>query len=273
MSLLSTECLSVFLSPTELVAVRWRGMPRRIVDKRTYPVNAHDGNDWAGAAEALAAVLRETACKRLRVILSCHFTHYQLVPWRDDLNDAEEELAVVRLGFAETFGDAASRWSIRLSDEAPGAPRVAAAVDTGLIGAIEQTAKAAKARLLSIQPFLAAATNSWRGRFNRGSSSWLVLHEQNRACLALIENGRWRWVRCVRVGADWSERLPELVEHETLLAGTDSAPPTEVLVFAPDNPTLAIRAGTRLPFRSLRLEARRGFSPLSDGQYGFALVG
>ncbi len=272
MSLLSTECLSIFLSPAALVVVRWRGLPQQIVDKRTYPVTAHDGNDWAGAVDALATVLRETACKRVRVILSCHFSHYQLVPWRDDLNDEEEELAVVRMAFAETFGDLAARWNIRMSDEAPGCPRVAAAVDAELIGAIEQAAKAAKARLLSIQPYLTAATNSWRGRFDRGRSSWLVLHEENRACLALIEHGCWRWVRCVRVGADWSEQLPELVEHETLLAGTDAAP-AEVLVFAPDHPTLAVHAGTRMPFHSLRLEARKGFSPLSDGQFGFALVG
>lgn len=272
MSLLSTEKLSIFLSPAELVAVRCRGLSRRVVDKHIYQVSTQGSNEWAGAIEALAVALRDMKCKRLQVILSSHLTHYLLAPWRDDLNDIEEELAVARLAFTDTFGDIAAHWNIRLSDDAPGAPRVAAAVDAGLISAIEQTAKTAQASLLSIQPYLVAATNSWRKHFNQGRSSWLVLHEENRACLALIEHGRWRWLRCMRVGADWPQHLPELIEHETLLAGSDAAP-TEVLVFAPDHPNLAIPTGTRLPFRSLRLEALRGFSPISDGHYGFALAG
>ncbi|MFY9328348.1 MAG: hypothetical protein WAO76_10070 [Georgfuchsia sp.] len=272
MSPLSTESLSVFLSPAELVAVHWRGLPRQIVDKRSYPVTAHAGNDWAGAIEALATVLHETACQRLRVILSCHFTHYLLAPWRDDLNDNEEELAAARLMFADTFGDIAARWSIRLSDEPPGTARVAAAVETELIGAIEQTAKTTKTHLISVQPYLAAAANSWRKHFDQGRTLWLVLQEENRACLALIEQGRWRWIRCVRIGADWPQRLPELVEHEALLANSDAVS-TEVLVFAPGHPELTIPVGTRLPFRQLRLEARTGFSPISDGRFGFALVG
>ena len=272
MSLLSTESLSVFLSPTELVLVRWRGIPRQIVEKRACPVTAINGNGWTGTVEAFANVLREFAGQRLRVILSSHFTHYQLMPWRDDLDDGEEELAVAGLAFTETFGDAAARWRIRLSDEKPGAPRVAAAVEAELLGAIEQAAAAAKTRLVSIQPYLAAAANRWRGHIDSRSSTWLVLHEDYRASLALIEHGRWRWVRCVRVGADWSECLPELVEHEILLAGVAETP-AEVLVFAPANPAPAIRKDTRLPFRNLCLEARKGFSPAHESRFGFALIG
>lgn len=270
MSLLSTESLSVFLAPTEVVAVRWRGLPRQIVDKRRYAVSAPE--TWAGALEAFALALREAACPRVQVTLSSHFTQYQWVPWRDDLKDAEEELAVVRLAFARTFGDAASAWEIRLSDERPGLPRVAAAVDAALLRALEQAAKAVKTRLVSVQPCLIAAANRWRSHFPRGRSAWLVLVEDTRACLALIEDGRWRWVRCVRVGADRMERLQEMVEHEILLAGSAAAPDA-VLVFAPPHASPSFPEGSPLPFRGLELEARRGFAPNSDGQFGFALIG
>jgi hypothetical protein len=271
-SLLSTEHLSIFLSPTELAVVHSRGISKQIVEKRVYPVTSHDDHDWAGAVEVLGNVLRETTCRCIRIILSCHFTQYQLVPWRADLNDSDEELAVVRLSFNATFGESVAGWSIRLSDEPPGVPRVAAAVHNGLLGSIEQTAAATRTRVLSIQPYLAAATNSWCSNFRRDRSTWLILHEECRACMAFIECGRWRWVRCVRVGDDWVERLPELVEYEIMLAGTDAAP-VEVLVFAPSHPVLTVRAGARLPFRSLRLAARPGYSPMSDSQFGFALIG
>ena len=270
MSLLSTECLSVFLSPAEVLTVRWRGLPRQIVEKQRYTVGPREDHDWAWVAETFADILRKGPCQRLRVILSSHFTRYLLVPWRDDLKDREEELAVVRREFSRTYGGEASHWAIRLSDEAPGLTRVAAAIDGAFLDAIEQAAHSARARDVSIQPYLTAAANRWHGHFGQGQSKWLVLLEDKRACLAWIEDTRWRWVRSVRVGADWMEHLPELVGHEILLAGAD-AMPQEVLVFAPD--TLFIPAGSPLPFRSLNLEARKGFSPESDGHFGLALVG
>ena len=272
MSLLSTELLSVFLSPTQVLAVRRRGMSRHIVDKRAQAVAIRTGDGWAAVVDAFAAVLREVRRERVQVILSSHFAHYQLVPWRDDLQDSEEELAVVRLAYGETFGEAAARWSIRLSDESPGRPRIAAALDSGLLDAIRQTAGAAKVRLISMQPYLSAAVNHWRDLFDRSHSRWLVLHEENRVCLALLDQARWRWVRCVRAGADWCERLPDMVEHEIMLAGSGDVS-GEVLVFAPQQPTLSLRTGTRLPFRMLRLASLRGYSPSEDGPYGLALIG
>lgn len=273
MSLLSIEHLAVFVAPTELVLVHWRGIPRRIVDKRTCPVAAGDGDAQAAAAAAFAEALLDTGCRRTRVILSSHFTHYQLLPWRVDLDDVDEEQAYARLLFAETYGDdIAAGWRIGLSDEPPGLPRLAAAVAAELLAALAQAAMAANTRLMSVQPYLVAVANRWRRHLNRRQATWLVLHEDKRACLALIENSRWRWVRCVRVGDDWSERLPEIVEHEIVLAGTESTP-ADVVVFAPTRPTLAIPADTRLPFRQLCLDERQGFSPASDGRFGLALVG
>ena len=38
------------------------------------------------------------------VILSNHFMRYTLVPWRDELSDAEEELAYARHCFTKVYG-------------------------------------------------------------------------------------------------------------------------------------------------------------------------
>ena len=272
MSLLSTELLTVFLSPSRVLAVHWRGLPRRIVEMHSNQIAVRAGDDWAEMLDAFAALLREVGSRRVRVILSAHFAHYQLVPWLDDLQDSEEELAVVRLAFTKTFGDCAARWRISLSDDSPGRPRIAAAIDGELFEAIKQSAQGAGVEVVSMQPYLSAAVNHWRAHFNRNDSRWLVLHEENRVCLALIEQGRWAWVRSLRVGADWAEHLPEMLEHEMLLAGTGDFT-AGVLVFAPYQPLLALPAGTRMPFHSLVPETYPGFSSNDDSSYGLALIG
>ena len=276
MSLLSPETLSVFIAPTELVAVRWRGtfgMRPQIVEKRIAQVDVKSGNSWEAAAQTFAGLLREfSSCRRVRVVLSSHFTQYQLLPWRDDLNDFDEELAVARLAFTQTYGEAAAHWDVRLSDEAPGLARVAAAVDADLLTALQQAAKASKARLDSIEPSLTATVNHWHSLFDRAHTAWLVVHEEGRICVALIEQGRWRWVRNLRTGVDWAESLPTLLDNELLLAGIDNLS-AQALIFSPATPDLAVPANSPWSFRSLRLEASANFSPVTDGRFGFALVG
>jgi hypothetical protein len=252
--------------------VRCHIITRRIIEKRSVAINAVTENNWTAAVDVFSAVLRETACKRIHLILSNHFTQYQLAPWRDDLHDSQEELAVAALSFNETYGEVASRWNIRLSDSPPQEPRLATALENELINALELAAATAKAKLVSVQPYLVAVANHWCDRFERDRNSWLVLYEEDRICLALIEHGQWRWVRCVRAGTDWVERLTELVEHEVLLAGVDSLP-AEVLLFAPGQAELSLPAGGRFSFHSLRLAARPGFSPLTDNPFSLALVG
>lgn len=90
--------------------------------------------------------------------------------------------------------------------------------------------------------------------------------------MALIEAGRWRWVRSVRVDADWSSRLPDLLDNEKLLADADRLP-AHALIYSPVMPELAVPANSSWSFRSLGVEARINFSPVSDGRFGLALVG
>jgi hypothetical protein len=269
---LSPDRLCAFVAPGAVLAVRRRGLRSRIVDKRVFPVAASEGNAPAAAAATLAAALAELKPDSVRLIVSNHFVHYALVPWRDDLKDADEEIAVARLGLVDTFGDEAGGWTIRLSDEAPGRAKVAAALAPDFLAALQQACSAAKLRMNSLQPYLTAAANAFRGHFDRDRSAWLALYEEGRLCLALIEQARWRWVRCMRAGDDWRQQLPDLVENEILLAGAEALP-AQVLVFAPNVTNLAVRSGTRLPFNALRLGAGPGFSPITDAAFSPALLG
>jgi len=273
-SLLSPESLSVFISPSELVALRWRGWRPQIAEKISRPLTPAPEKAWAGAARAFAELLRESpAGRRVRVILSSHFVHYELQPWRADLNDSAEELAIARLAFAQIYAEAAADWQVCLSDEAPGRSKLAAAVDSELLASLEEAATASHNRLLAIQPYLAAAANYWQPGLDRKQARWLVVHEAGRLTLALAENKQWRWIRSLRIGPNWAAELPELLDNESLLAGRDETPTAQALIFAPAHPELALPAGSRWSFRSLQPAPRRNFSPLTDGRFAFALLG
>jgi hypothetical protein len=262
----------VYLAPDAVLAVRWRGLRQRIVDKRRFPISADEASPIAAAVTAFAAALGEMRPRSVRLILSNHFVQFALVPWRDDIKDQDEEIALARIDFVKTYGEAANGWNICLSDEPPGRTKVAAALAPEFLVALQRVAGEANAQLISIQPYLTAGASAFRRHFSKDRTAWLVLHEEGRLCLALIEHGRWRWVRGIRAGSEWRQQLPDLVESEILLAGVESQV-AEVLVFAPTTSELAIRSGTRLPFHSLRLGAATGFSPLTEAAFGPALLG
>jgi len=269
---LSPDLLNVFFAPDGVVAVARRGWRGRVGEKRSYPAAVAAGEAWTGAMTSFSTALGEFACPRVRVILSNHLVNYQLQPWREDLEDDDEEVALARMSLVGTYGHVADTWTVRLSDQPPAQTRIAAAIDTELLASLGAAVRGGGFRLVSVEPYLAAGVNTWRRQFGRQRSVWLALHEPGRLCLSLIERGHWRWLRSVRVGDDWRECLPDLIEDEVLLAGAEALP-AEVLVFAPATPELSMRAGTRLPFRSLLLEARRGFSPLADAAFAPALIG
>jgi hypothetical protein len=271
-SLLSPERLTAFLAPDGAIAVRRSGWRAGVVDKRSYVVEASGEKGTRAAIAGLAAAVSEMKPRSIGVILSNHFVNYALAPWRDDLKDEDEEIAVARLAFTETYGDEAAGWHVRLSGEVPGRARIAAALPAAFLAEIQRVCAEAKVRLVAVQPYLAAATNAFRRHFSGDRSAWLVVHEEGRLCFAFIERGRWRWVRCARAPTDWRNELPELLDNESLLAGVE-AQPAEALVFAPTVADLSLRGGTRWPFHALRLAAGAGFSPITDAAFSAAMLG
>ena len=196
MSRLFPDRLVIALSPGEVSAARWRGFPRRQV-VATHRVDcdpAFGAEPWQGAVAALDALPLQGPC-RVTVVLSNHFVRYAVVPWSDALDSPAEEDAYVRYHFAKIHGERAKTWRLRSSESAAGGPRLASAVDAGLIEALgKRFPKGGQARLASVQPLLMRKFNEWRGLVP-AQGSWLVLAEPERACVALLAGGRWRTVQ------------------------------------------------------------------------------
>ena len=266
MSLLSPETLNLFVSPGAVLALNRVGWRRELGRTHSYPVgDATPGTPWQPLLGACALALKDFGCKRARVLLSHHYVQYRVLPWRDDLVGDEEYQALAQLEFSAAFASLADDWTIRLSDEAPGLPRLAAALPSSLLATLVAAAADAGVALDAVQPYLAAATGLWERETARGLH-WLLLHEPGRITAAVKDDGGWCWLRSVRVGDDWVHELPRLLQAEALLSGwdTDSHP---VRVFAPGADA---RARAELQAMGLVLLApadERGFSMNRDGVF------
>jgi len=169
---------------------------------------------WHGAVAALHSA--PLANCRITVELSSHFVRYAVVPWSNALATAQEEEAYARHHFAKIHGERAKHWVVRASEAARGAPRLASAVDRGLLEQLRAAVKGKpRARLVSIQPQLMSRFNAWR-QVIPPQGAWVVLAEPDRACVALHDRAGWRSVQNAR--GDWRA----LLDRERARADADA---------------------------------------------------
>ena len=225
MSRLFPEKLTVAIAPDQIV-----------VGARTIACDASFGAEpWHGAAAALRGVQWQER-SRVTAVLSNHFVRYALVPWNTALADPAEEEAYVRHHFAKIHGERAKSWALRWSAEAADAPRLASAIDTGLVQGLKECFPAkGKARLVSIQPYLMAAANRAQAAVP-ASGAWLVFAERERSCVALHAGGRWRSVQNAK--GPWLATL-EREWHRAEAVDGNAAPRLALLLGARPAPDAA----------------------------------
>jgi len=270
---LSSERILIALAPDSLAFLRVSGGARpRVREKRTVACDpALGAAPWQGAAAALAQVAEETrdANAEVTVVLSNHFARFILVPWSEGLGNAEERTAFVRYCFAKVHGERSKDWDLRLSPTPAGSTRIASAVDSSLVQAVRAAfPAAARARLVSLQPYLMAAFNRWR-KDVKDERAWFLLVEPQRACLARLEGGRWSAVRNTRGNFDEPAQWAGLLDREQHRVGGDGAS-DGVYVHAPRNGK-ALSEGEGWIFRSLALAPAEGLAPAESEPFAMAL--
>ena len=269
------ERLLIGFSPSELTLVRMKGLVRpRVTAKHTAPCDSTFGPEpWHGAAASL-----KDATERLRgeaqdvtVVLSNHFVRYALVPWNDALAGAAEELAFARHCFSKIHGERSKSWTLSVSEESAGMPRLAGAIDTALLEAVRNCfPTSGKARLVSMQPYLMAAFNCWRDSLAK-TGAWLLIAEPERACLALYGKGRWQAVLNTRGIYGAPEEWVTLLDRERHRI-VEGDPVTTVLVHAAHSNAARWPQIGEWKFERLSLTPLDGYLPLNDGRYTMALA-
>ena len=159
--------------------------------------------------EALEELATET---KLCVVLSNHFVRYAVLQWSSALTSESDWTSFAEHSFASVYGDTAREWRIRVSDAGAGKPRVACAIDAGLLARL-----AAIPAVVSIQPYLMAAFNA-RRRSVRERSFWFVVQESGRLTFALVAEGKWKLVRNRQASELWPQFLGDLLEREAAAA-------------------------------------------------------
>jgi hypothetical protein len=225
---LSRRKICIGFSPqrVSLLSVR-RGLPwgersPTLDDPHDVACNAAAGEcSWHAPLQALQSVLPDLRDSRAEatVVLSNQFMRYSLVPWSENLANAEEELAYSRHCFTRVYGQVADNWVLRLDPGPSGVPRLASAVDADLIDGLRGVFDSEGIPLKSIQPYLMAAFNASR-RDMPQSSAWFAVLEPGNLSLGLLDHGHWLQVRSLRIGGVWHAELPLVLEREAYLADT-----------------------------------------------------
>lgn len=238
MSLLSREQIRIALAPQQVTVLQMtRGWSSsRMQKQHIYPCEpAQPGEaNWQSAINALRTAVNEF--KNLRadtvIVLSNHFVRYGLVPYNAKASNPAEETALVQHHFSTIYGAISAQWALRVSEDAHSDPRVASGIDQTLLDAIHALFTESKLRLVSIQPYLMAAFNQWRHRFDQ--SAWFALMEPGRMCLALLQDNNWQSLTSLKLGDDSFDDLAIFLQREKLLTGNgihkDDIP---LFVFAP----------------------------------------
>lgn len=189
---------------------------------------------WSRGLEALAGLLDAAPTRRgsLMVVLASRFVRFGLLPWNKEIGSPKELETYSRLRFEEVYGAAAADWVVRMSPEAAGRPRLAAAMERGLMDGLGECARNAGFRVCSIQPYLMAAFN--RLRHTIGTDDFIfAVAEPDRGSLLVRRAGSWASVRSA-AAMDSDEALAALIARECELQGLDEGALPPVFVHAPD---------------------------------------
>ena len=276
MSRLWPDRLLVSLEPGAVALARVTGgFKQQLIGKRVLECDPAFGTEpWQGAVAALGSALQSLRGERLRVtvVLSNHFVRYILVPFDAAAVSPSEELALARFHFAKVHGERANAWDIRVGAGARGEPRLASALDAGLIEALRaHFPRQGKPRLASVQPYLMSAFNLWGRAIAR--DAWLLLIEPQRACCARLNaRGDWQAVQAARGEFTTPEEWARLLDREGLRTGTPAAAST-VLVHAPGAGAPANGTANQWKFTSVALPALPGYLPREDTRLAMALSG
>jgi hypothetical protein len=223
------DSLRFGLFPDRVVFARYgRGLRPRLIEKGSVAVEPARPEPWRAPLAALAGLLQKHAPRPAEagIVLSNHFVRYLPLDPKPDLSGREEWREYAAHRFEETYGAKALDWDVRVAETKTKDPLLASAVDKAFIEAALGVFAGSRARLIFIEPSLVTAFN--QAKAPQSPSFWFVLHEPGRMLLALVRDGVWQSVRGRRAGEQWREELPQMVERESALLGSE--PCREVLL-------------------------------------------
>lgn len=222
-----------------------RGLLPTLMREECIPVTAAAGEEaWRAAMAALPAALAPSLTDRpdVTVVLSNEFVRPLLLPANAALRTPQEWTALARHRLTAVHGEAVQDWLVRVAETTPGGPRIACAMDRGLLDAIDEHLAGSGAHLASVQPYLMTAYNQLQSLIGN-ESCWLVIEEAGCLTLSLLQQGQWQAIRRRWVDPDWCDELPDILARKAAMLALDQ--PCQRAIVCSRRP--AGDSGTRWP--------------------------
>jgi len=213
--------VEVWLAPSAVVLVRTRGMSFARSAPNTRQAAVADVNSW----ESVLATLEEEMAHaqwsgaNLHVRLSDQFVRYVMLPWRDGLRNLAEWTVYAARELDDRFGSGGQRMkpTIRIAVQRAGQPRLAVAIDTALLEALQVLAARRRSRLAAVETNLCRAANRARRAIGKADAV-IAVSEPGRLSLLVARPYRWTEVVSVRSGSDPSAALRASIAQLRLAA-------------------------------------------------------
>lgn len=209
MSPLWRDEIGVFVGPTKVVFARMkRGIRPKCVAEQGISVESANSGDWQPALDALRQQVENELwhSANCRLVVSDHWTRYAILPWSPELSGQQERMAHARLVLSNTYGDVADQWTVSLSDNPPRTTTVISAIPTVLLDDLRTALSGHDLRLISLQPHLIVAYNSWREKM-ADATAWFASVDEGSLAAIHLSDGHCDKVRSVRISDDWSVEM------------------------------------------------------------------
>jgi len=241
--------LRIFIQPRSIELLRLKrslrsGIQPQLVHRQVIDVErnadiATQTEQWQELIAVLKSTLKSEKWRGARpeVVLSNHFVRYAVIPWNTEFSSGSELQAYLTHRFSLVFGDAIKNWGLRMADAGFGKSTIATAVSNDLVQALHDAFQQANMRLEAIYPHLPLAMNQSlklhkKRNLSQLNSFWFVAVQNDRLCIALIENSSWRVVKNVLVENDVSRQVTALIQREMINCNLSIKPP--VLLYWPE---------------------------------------
>jgi hypothetical protein len=204
--------VGVYVTPRRICLVRIKRGIHPLLEREEDHTAAEAARDWESALQLYERHLDTGAWSNAaaRIVLADHWVRYAILPWSDSLSAPAERLAHARELLSGVFGVSMSEWTISLSVSPPGTSCLASAVPTVLLTALKDLSVRYGQKLITVQPQLIAAFNTWRHALPADKAAWFVTVEAGSlAALRMCPQGIDR-VHAVRIGVDWARELKRL---------------------------------------------------------------
>jgi hypothetical protein len=213
--------IGIFVGPAKVVLARMqRGIwPKCVAEQGASVEQASDG-DWQASIETLERQLANELWENanVRLVVSDHWTRYAMLPWSEELARPAERVAHARMILNSIYGDVADDWTISLSDSPPHTASIISAIPTRLLDDLDAVIAARQLRLVSLQPQLIVAYNSWRDRLP-DSAAWFASIDEGSLAALHLSDGRCDRIRSVRISDDWSVEMRRMQTMGRLAQG------------------------------------------------------